>query len=399
MNTHWGSWNDPDTEKGIQAYESAGLVLSTPADISSMSPVSRLNLSRSCAALLDEVYTGNYPSDNGDIAKLSSDIESGDTFMFTLSDADESVVAMASLIKRKNTMNGPIGLIEMSKACKHPELGGVAVRHLLKHGISWALQNIPEADFVYGSARTAADGIEGVPSGKGIQSIWWGGRAHGLNLPFISSSFGWSFKMDGIEPLDGLVFPVAVEQWAKQVRELPLYVSDEEDKALISTLFSEGAHNSVTPNIIVSREAHVSDSDLNFLQARPSMEDIISKYVVSDTAPHLIKRSVDEVNEELFATISQKTIIETDIASTPRGAAIMRQLKKEGWTFAGWQPSEVVIGGVCPVFARVNPNRIEELIPAQHHVEYFNNGLQGTRTVIDSIYSSIQQSAIEQGKA
>jgi hypothetical protein len=398
MNTHWGSWNDPDTEKGIQAYESAGLVLSTPADISSMTPESRLDFSRSCAVLLDEVYTGNYPSDNSDIAKLSSDIESGDTFMFTLSDADDSVVAMASLIKRRNTMNGPIGLIEMSKACKHPELGGVAVRHLLKHGISWALQNIPDADFVYGSARAAADGIEGVPSGKGIQSIWWGGRAHGLDLPFISSSFGWSFKMDGIEPLDGLVFPVAVEQWAKQVQELPLYVSDEEEKALISTLFSEATDGSITPNIVVSRETHATDYDLRLLQARPSMEDIISKYVVSDSAPHLVQRSVEEVNGELFATISQKTIIETDVASTPKGAAIMRQLKKQGWTFAGWQPSEVVSGGVCPVLARVNPDRINELVPAQHHVEYFQNRLQSTRTIIDSIYSSIKQSAIDKRK-
>lgn len=399
MNGEWGTWIDQDTEAGMKAYEGAGFTLTTPEDISLMTHEARFSLARSCATLLDTVYEGNYLFDGGDIAKLVSDMESGDTYMFTLSDVDSSVIAMASLIRRKNSMNGSVNLIELSKACKQPGLDRVALRHLLKYRVPWALQNIPDADFIYSSPRAAADNIEGTPSGKGAQSVWWGGRKHGIALPYIPTSFGWSFKVDGIEPLDGITFPVAVDEWVERVQSLPLYLPSEHDKLLIDTLFLEGTNGAVHPKTIISCDESMEVAHSNFRLARPLMEDVASKYIISNLAPHLTERSRDEVGGELLGAISQKTIIESDVASTPRGARVMRQLIYDGWTLSGWQPSEIVFGGICPVLARVNPGRIGELIPVQHHAEYFDdNGLTETRQVIESIYNAIKQNALKSRK-
>jgi len=107
-------------------------------------------------------------------------------------------------------MRGELSFAKLSKAAKHQDserAAGVSVRHPSKYRIPWAFDNLPDVDFLYCSSRATVEGRDGIPDGKQAQSIWWGGRRHGMYLPLLASNVGWNFKLGGIEPLDGFVIP------------------------------------------------------------------------------------------------------------------------------------------------------------------------------------------------
>lgn len=393
--THtWGQYNDTDTERGLNQYVSDGLLLRTPNDIQDMAMPSLRDIARECSVLLDNTYKGNYPQSSKNVEVLATSMSEGETCMFTLL-AKGEIIAMASLVHRRNSMRGGLNFVELSKAAKRQSgvAVSVSVRHLSKYRLPWAMSNLPEADFLYASPRAASEGKDGAPGGRQAQSVWWGGRRHGINLPLLATNVGWNFRVGGIEPLTGFVVPTNAVKWADAVNKLLVYVPDETVKRAISTLFIEGTDGFAAPQLVVSRDALHSVS-FTFREARQPSADIVTKYYVTEQGGHLTERSMAEVDAHLYSAISQKVIIESDVATTPRGAQIMSCLLAQGWAFAGWQPSEVVYGGICPMLARVNPLQLEELIQPVHYPQYFDEGGLGrTRQVLDEMYRTMRDNA------
>lgn len=255
------------------------------------------------------------------------------------------------------------------------------------------MSNLPEVDFLYGSPRAASEGKDGTPDGRQAQSVWWGGRRHGIKLPLLATNVGWNFRVGGIEPLTGFVVPTNAMKWADAVSKLPIYVSNETVKRAIFTLFVEGTDGFVTPQLVVSHDER-HDVSFTFREARQPSADIVTKYYVTKQAEHLTERSMAEVDAHLYGAISQKVIIESNVATTPKGAQIMQCLLERGWALAGWQPSEVIYGGICPMLARVNPLQLDELIQPVHYHQYFDQGGLGrTRQVLDEMYRTMHDNA------
>ena len=393
--THtWGQYNDSDTEQGLNQYESDGLLLRTPHDIQGMNMSDLRDVARECSALLDNTYKGNYPQSAKDVNVLATSMSNGETRMFALL-SDGKIIAIASLVHRRNSMRGSLNFVELSKAAKLQSdvANTVSVRHLSKYRLPWAMSNLPEVDFLYGSPRAASEGKDGAPGGRQAQSVWWGGRRHGINLPLLATNVGWNFRVGGIEPLTGFVVPTNATKWAIAVDKLPVFVPNEAVKQAIYTLLVEGTDGFVTPQLVVTPdERHAVPFTLR--EARQPSADIVTKYYVTEQAEHLTERSMVEVDAHLYDTISQKVIIESDVATTSRGAQIMRSLLAQGWAFAGWQPSEVVYGGICPMLARVNPRQLGELIQPVHYTQYFDQGGLGhTRQVLDELYQTMYSNA------
>lgn len=392
MNFNWSEYRDADTEDGLARYQKDRLTLNDPSTILRKSARALHETVTACSHLLDATYNGNYPSSTKEISELQASITSSNTHLFTLS-LDGQIIATASIVNRSNGMNGQLKFVELSKAAKHPDMQSsrVSVRHLSKYRIPWAFENL-DVDFLYGSPRVAAVGKDGSPGGKQAQSVWWGGRRQGTNLPLATTNIGWNFRIGGIEPLTGFIIPTDALRWADAVRQLPVYLPDKSTLGLLHTLFYEGTNGAVAPQLLLSLQSGMCEP--TFRQARPPSADIISKYYISELATHLHECTADEVDASLSDAIGQKTIIESDVASTSSGAQIMRYLIHVGWTFVGWQPSEVTYGGICPVFSRVNPHYVHELIEPKHHREYFDDsGLKLTRQALDGMYVKLRANA------
>ena len=394
MNQSWGRYDDLDTLQGVKQYETMGLTLRTPSDIQRLGSSDLRSVAHACSALLDSTYKGNYPQSTKDVNALTASMAKGDTLLFMLSDG-EKAIAIASLVRRSNGTRGSLQFVELSKAAKLPEedVAAVRVRHLSKYRLMWAAENLPDVDFLYGSPRAAREGRDGAPGGKQAQSVWWGGRQHGAVLPLVATNVGWNFRVGDIEPLTGFTAPTQAITWLKSAGTLRVFVPNEAVRYSLQTLLTEGTNGVLSP--LLDTASDTRKEEPVFREARPPSADIVAKYYVTDNASHLAARSAREVSEQLSGTISQKVIIETDVAATPRGARIMRWLLEEGWTFVGWQPSEVVFGGICPMFARVNPGLTHELIEPVHYSQYFDRGGLGrTKEVLDGMYEEMRNKAL-----
>lgn len=394
MNQSWGRYDDPDTLQGLAQYEASGLTLRTPSDIQHLGSSDLRRVAYACSALLDSTYKGNYPQSTKDVDALAASIAKGDTLLFMLLDG-EKAIAIASLVRRSNSMRGNLQFVELSKAAKLPgeETAAVRVRHLSKYRLVWAAENLPEVNFLYGSPRAAKEGRDGAPGGKQAQSVWWGGRQHGAVLPLVATNVGWNFRVGGIEPLTGFTAPTQADAWLKSAGAARVFVPNNTVEYALQTLITEGTNGALS--LLLGTTSDTREYEPVFREARPPSADIVAKYYVTDDASHLTARSAREVDDQLSGTISQKAIIETDVATTPRGARIMRWLLANGWTFVGWQPSEAVFGGICPMFARVNPKLTHELIEPMHHSQYFDNGGLGrTKEVLDTMYEEMRNKAL-----
>jgi hypothetical protein len=307
----------------------------------------------------------------------------------------EKTIAIASLVRRSNGMRGNLQFVELSKAAKLPgeEAAAVRVRHLSKYRLMWAAENLSDVSFLYSSPRAAREGRDGAPGGKQAQSVWWGGRQHGAVLPLVATNVGWNFRVGGIEPLTGFTAPTQAHTWLKSAGATRVFVPNDIVEYSLRTLLIEGTNGALS--LLIGTTLDTREDEPVFREARPPSADIVAKYYLTDGASHLTARSAPEVDNQLTDTISQKAIVETDVAETPRGARVMRWLLANGWTFVGWQPSEVVFGGICPMFARVNPALTHELIEPMHYPQYFNNGGLGrTKEVLDAMYEEMRNKAL-----
>lgn len=393
MTFSWGRYDDPDTIQGIDQYRRTGLTVWTPDKIKALKGVKLREVARSCSDLIDGTYSGNYPESTKSINTLTASIAEGETLMFVLV-KDERILATASLVRRSNNMRGRLGFVELSKAAKHTEYAKhIQVRYLSKYRLIWAAENLPHIDFLYGSPRVALEGRDGTQGGKQAQSVWWGNRKHGAPLPLVTTNVGWNFRIGGIEPLTGFTAPLNAKRWVGAVSEVPVLVPNDKMANQLRILITEGTDGVARP-VIRAIADNLMEKPF-FREARKPLTDIVSKYYVTEDASHLRVRTVSSVDEELFQTISQKIVIESDVATTPRGARIMRWLLASGWTFTGWQPSEVTFGGICLMFARVNGKLVHELIEPMHYPQYFDDGGLGrTKQILDGMYGEMRSRAL-----
>ena len=391
MRQVWGRYHDPDTEQGIEVYRETGLTLYTPEEIRKMDSCKLREMVEACSRLLDSTYGGNYPQHTKEADSLIEGIMKRQVHMFALG-RHSDIVATASIMRRQTGMQGAVSFAELSKAAKLPGAESISVRHLSKYRIAWAMRNLTDVNFLYGSPRVAVSGTGGTVGGKQAQSVWWGGRRHGVTLPLITTNVGWNFRIGGIEPLTGFTIPLETSRWVQVVNDSTVYLPDENIRAILEDLLSEGTDGTLRPRLAVVNGA--SNPGIIFSEARVPTPDVVTKYYVTSHADHLPARTMKEVDSSLASTISQKVIVESDIAKLPEGASVMRGLMNAGWNFAGWQPSELVFGGICPMFARANPGEVQNLVQPAHYTEYFSeSGLGRTQEILDGMYRAMYDQA------
>lgn len=384
---------DDDTSQGIEKYKRLGLDIWTPDRIMLLNSDNIRQFAQAISDLIDSTYGGQYPKSTKLVESMTESILREEILPFGLKAGDD-LIATASLVLRKNPLGGSIGFAELSKAAKSPLLGGdIQARFLSKFRLSWAAKNLQDIDFLYGSPRVAVKGRGGTQGGKQAQSIWWGGRRYqSPPLPILTTSVGWNFKVGGIEPLTGFTVPLNVDKWIEVAKSTILYAPNELIAKNISVLITEGTSGKLNPNIKVLASKSITKPC--FLEGRKPSPDIVSKYYVTADAVHLPVRSHVQIDDSMSSTISQKVIVESDITTSVRGVAIMQWLLDHGWSFAGWQPSELTFGGIGFIFTRINAALLNDIIEPVHYTQYFNeSGLGCTKKVLDGMYSEIHDRA------
>jgi len=382
--TEWGPWHDPSMQEGLAGYEAVGLHLATPPEVQATDEDTLYKVAEDCGRILTEVYQGTYPLGTGDAEALTKSVKKGETDLFTLN-LDDHLVAMAAIVHQPNRAGGDIRFSELGRACgmNLPDGSHVPLRTLLRHRVPWALANRPDVDFLYSFTRSAAEPYGKVPSGKGVQSVWWGGLKHGGSSPMITSNVGPNYRLGGIEPFNGFVMPTDPEAWAVAAESNPIFVESAMDKHTVDTLIQEGTRGRVRPETITS-PAGGPPLELGFTEILPPSDNVANSFIVSTVVGG--NHDMGNVNAQLSDSISQRVVVEADITRTTENARVMRRLREAGFTLTGWEPSGVDYGSRALVFSRLNPLRVSEVIASGQRPEYFDDaGLPQTRIVIDTI--------------
>jgi hypothetical protein len=392
--TGWGPWNDPDTTRGMQALTAQGMQIAPPEAVAGLSDAELRQVADDCGALLEHVYKGTYPLAAGHADLLVDSVRQAETHLSTMRDDTGRLVGMAALVEQPNPTGGDIGFVELGRACKDPD-ATVSSRPLLKGRVPWAMDNLPHADYLVSSTRAAGSGNTVLPSGKGVQGVWIGGRSHGRS-PLLVTGGNWRYRLQkgegedrigGIEPFMHFAIPTEPEQWAKAVAGQPVHVPTEADAHMIRTMITEGTDGRVVPDVRVTPPRASHRNEGGFQRVEGPSHVTTTKYVAGAAVDRSVALDIRSVDRELYDSMGQEVAVD---ASTPRGASTVARLRERGWTLVGWQPSPTEYGGIWPLMARPDPHQLTELVMPGHHGGYFSaSGLDKTRAILDQVYTDM----------
>lgn len=364
-------------------YTDKGYELYMPSDIRSQSPGVVEQTARDCLAVLDGVFRGQYPLSQSYSSQLASSVEAGTTHLFALRERNSGVVATAAVVEKPNVTDGAIRRAELGRVGKLPE--APSLKSLVRGRVDWVLKHAPHLDFLYSSMRSTLEPSEGVPSGQHIMGVWLGENRG----PVVPNHVGWFYRIGNLDSFMNVCIPNDPKKWSEAVSKTTVFVPGEVEKQILDTLLHEGTYGQARPNVRIhksgKRAEHIPLHRVN----EPS-DVAVTDYVVSNRVNQANRTNPAAADADLLEGISQRVTIEHDLSSTPEGANIVRTLQEQGWTMAGWRESELALGGLAVVMARVNPKHLLNLNAAGHTPELFDkHGLTGTKRIFDDVYKEM----------
>lgn len=398
---NWGAFYDPDTHEGMYAYQNSGMELLTPEDAQDLPPDKLLALAQECGSLLIRSYgkkangEPRYPLDTKDAERLASQISSREVNVFALlAGATKELKSMAAIVHQTNPFGGP-SFAELGRAAE-ARGSNVSSRALLKARVPWAMERYGDTlDFLVSTTRSAAQWKD-VASGRGIQSVWWGSRLHGSQIPFVTTYTNYEYALGEPQPFTGLAIPINPEKWTAYARSRPTYVDRKQSAEMIQALIAEGTMGALEPNIrILNASASTEPTEEKYTILQEPSAAAAGVYAITNkSADNLQTTTYENMQQNLGNTISQRVVIEADVSSSEEGGRVLKGLLQDGWTLAGWQPSQITYGAICPVVARLNPHAAEEAVPWEYHRRYFDEaGMPQTRVYLEQALSEMTEQA------
>lgn len=402
-NEQWGSWSDPVAEEQLEIYEKQGFQLKTPEKHRADTPQEMGKTALACNALLTKIYGPYYPID----ANMQSDVEKGTTHLFTLHSPEGTLAAMSALVQSANPLAGEVKFTEIGRSAKDCDVMSLSdnpadrlsAQGILRVRAMRAAEYVPETDILYSTTRTAQTRFD-MPGGYGVQRTWWGSKAKDPNItiPMITTAAGYDYRIGrgfpDPEPFNGFMIPAHPEQWSKDVNSFQLFVPPGLSRSMIENMFREATGGACMPDIQIA-SGRVNAASAPFALLQPATKLAGARYALTTAGPKDSQTSLEAIEHEFQkGAFSQKIILEADVASTPQGAGVLADLYSRGWSLAGWQPSHLARGGVCPVVTRVHPASTQRLVSPELSPDNFDAaGLADTRETLAQIYSTIKAQA------
>ncbi len=368
-----------------------------PVELRQFPPEIRRQVADKSGDVIRSVYGNVYPLSAQDGEQFDQDIRLGEAHVFTLLEEDEAhnpnVLALATIIEKENKLGGEVQFAELGRAGKRADYDA-SVRELLTKRVTWARERLhTRFDFLESTTRSAGVTHSGInSSGKGVQSVWWGGRRYGQNQDLMTTRVGWDYRLGEIEPFTSFAIPMDSERWQQMNKEKTTYVGSKTQADTLLTTFYEHSNGAFFPKIEVV-DSCLEVPEPQFCEIQEGGEIVTGKFAVTDraTRPSV---SYDVVSKKHSETFSQVVTIEADWATTQKGAILGAYLEENGWTLTGWEPSRLEKGVICPTFGRVNAREIDHFITPTHHPEYFDEaGLGETRKKLDNMYQEMKEKA------
>ncbi len=398
-----------------------------PHDITS-SPEGLIATGREFSSVIYHTYPdGNggtrYPLKIKNPEAVTEQIRKRELDVYTVRDQDGIMIAGFGIVYKKDILGRGPHAIELGRtgilASRVAELEekGVSVRgmsklrlfHILTQPEFYARSGNP-VNFIYTDNRLSSTWNDEFQGGRGVQGVFYGGRAVGEQLGFGIGTVGYRYRMgERTEPFSNSFRPLLPVTYAEKLQNTAVFIPDPEDAAFAQVLLSENfgvapeiRHNGSHP----VQPLHPTDIrvSLNYDPSSSYARDVFAQIDVVDThqeTHQMITAMLPTMSlaDALSAVASGRppsteVYIEATLGDEVTEEKITRTvatLKELGFVFNGWLPSNRRAEGIMWSFARTE----KEADPVQEDMpeRYYQNGLENSRVVAQQILANLRTMA------
>lgn len=362
-----------------------------------------------------------YPLKQKNPQAIVDDVKKGNLDIYTVADPDGQTVAVFGTVRRVDILGQKGYAVELgrtgTRADKAEEMKDAPLRGMSKLRLYHLLTDPrfiadPEtskpATFIYGDIRLAETWNPDFPGGKGVQSVFFGGRSHGEDLGFGIATVGWRYNLERSEPFAFIFRPTFPETYKKELQQKTLFIPDADDAQRIHTLLKSTF--GTTPNI-------EHNGSMDHVQAiNPNEIEVVLGYNPKDSTASSVFAKIDVVDTDtemarklagMVKTVSlsealsqvkegRTPFIEVYVDATlgngvnpERVTGIVKTLKDLGFVCNGWAPSSRDGGNSILVsFAKLGTGA-NNPVPPDLPERYYVDGLEGMRQEALQIFQDL----------
>lgn len=337
-----------DIQRG---YAALGYELLLPDEVLRLSREDLAKVAAGVTEVLDEVYLRKRDLSEGRARELAGDVASDRVLLFVLFDSDRMVVATIAFTRFQQIIPGSrVSSFEVGRAAKRPGARPRLATGMIRASFMWAAENLQEIDYLVGHARVAR-AETGRPYNGGI-------LGHLLDYRLIPTHAVYSNYVGQTvaEPFIWMCAPVNRKLWREGVQRRAIYLPDDTVSRMFGAMLDEslGApivyaepKNDLTPGTRLEiwevNGPSSADESLYVLTAHPmpSRKPLAQVPRITLTSGALVS-----------AGLSDRIIVEDDIASQASFPHALTLLRRQGFDLAGWAPSSHRLGRIALVLTR-----------------------------------------------
>lgn len=367
-----------------------------------------------------------YPLKQKNPDAIIQDVKDGKFHMYTVRDKEGEMVAVFGSVIRDDILGQKGYAVELGRTGTRADkvnqlkeddapLRGISklrLYHLLTDPRFIADPEVvgKSATFIYTDVRLAEQWNKDFEGGRGVQSVFFGGRKFGEKIGMGPATVGWRYNLDRTEPFAFLYKPTFPEDYLAKLVQKKLFIPDANDAERISK-FLQGTFG-VVPEIehngsVIHAEAVPADNIEVVLNLTPTKHDgtsdVFAKIDVVDTDSEFKQKAEGKITTMKLSNAIEKVkegkipFVETYVDATlgngvtpEKIMGIVKTLKELGFVCNGWIPSSRGNGdSILISYAKLGPGA-NEPVPPDMPEKYYEGELAEVRQEALQIFEELR---------
>jgi hypothetical protein len=332
-------------------YAVLGYELLFPDQVRRLGPGELARIAQGVTGVLDEVYRRRRELSGERTRRLAEDLTAGRVHLFVLLDGARAVVATMAFVKLESIFrDSRVSMYEAGRAVKRIGSPPRLATALIDAAFQWAAGHL-DGDYVVAEARVACPEAGRPYNGRILDRVL-------RNLDFIPAFAAYSHYVaqTEAEPFVWACSAIDSDLWRKNVQQQTIHLPEGEESRMFAGMLDEsfsarlafggpapGADERFYGEIRELVEPSPMDESLYILTRHPLPSRRVVGAVPGVTRPDGVRAS---------SGLGDRLLVEEDIVGRPESAQVLGALYREGFSLAGWAPSNYSHGRIALVLTR-----------------------------------------------
>lgn len=347
-----GGVRDGIGEAGIGgSYAVLGYELLFPDQVRGLGPGELARISAGVTGVLDEVYRRRRELSGERTRQLTEDLTAGRVHLFVLLDGARTVVATMAFVKLESMFRDTrVSMYEAGRAVKRIGSPPRLATALIDAAFQWASEHL-DGDYVVAEARVACP-EDGRPyNGRILERVL-------RNLDFIPAFAAYSHYVaqTEAEPFVWACSAIDSDLWHKNVQQQTIHLPEGDESRMFAGMLDESVSARVAFTGLAPGEGGRRYGEIRELVAPSPLDESLYLLTHHPLPSRKVVQAVPGVlrpdGVRASSGLGDRLLVEEDIVGRPESAHVLGALYREGFSLAGWAPSNYSYGRLALVLTR-----------------------------------------------